>query len=99
MTEGIDTKKMAVVVLNWNGLALLEQFLGNWEALTPDYAELIIVDNGSTDGSLDYVARTFPHVRCIAFTENYGFAEGYNRAIGMIILYYSIVMPLFQSIL
>lgn len=84
MTEGIDTKKMAVVVLNWNGLALLEQFLGNWEALTPDYAELIIVDNGSTDGSLDYVARTFPHVRCIAFTENYGFAEGYNRAIGML---------------
>ena len=55
MTEGIDKKKMAVVVLNWNGLALLEQFLGNWEALTPDYAELIIVDNGSTDGSLEYV--------------------------------------------
>ena len=84
MTEGIDTKKMAVVVLNWNGLALLEQFLGNWEALTPDYAELIIVDNGSTDGSLDYVASAFPHVRCIAFAENYGFAEGYNRAISML---------------
>lgn len=74
-------KQIAVIVLNWNGLPLLEQFLGNWEALTPATADLVIVDNGSTDGSVDFIKRDFPHVRCLEFTHNYGFADGYNKAI------------------
>lgn len=74
-------KCVAVVVLNWNGIELLRQFIPNWLAHTPDYAELIIVDNGSTDGSADWLREQYPQVKCLAFSENYGFAEGYNRAI------------------
>lgn len=75
---------VAVVVLNWNGRSLLERFLGNWVALTPQWADLVIVDNGSTDGSVAYIRETFPDVHCLTFEENYGFADGYNRAIAML---------------
>lgn len=85
-------KLMAVLVLIWNGVKLLEQFLGNWEALTPDYAELIVVDNGSTDNSLSFIKQAFPHVRCISFTENYGFAEGYNKAIAQLTHKYIVLL-------
>lgn len=74
-------KRVAVVVLNWNGVEWLKTFMGNWEALTPEWAELVIVDNGSTDGSLAYLDEYYPHIRRLDFGENYGFAEGYNRAI------------------
>lgn len=74
-------KSVGVLVLNWNGQKLLEQFIANWIALTPSYAELVIVDNGSTDGSLSYLAEHHPEVKCLALGANYGFAEGYNRAI------------------
>lgn len=73
---------IAVVVLNWNGRRLLEEYMPSWVAYTPQpKAELIIVDNGSTDDSLEYLAQQYPSLRVIAFPENYGFAEGYNRAI------------------
>ncbi len=78
---GQGGKDVAVVVLNWNGLALLEQFAGNWAALTPSYATLIVVDNGSDDASVAYLRDKHPEIRLLAFDHNYGFAEGYNRAI------------------
>lgn len=77
-------KKVAVLVLNWNGRALLEQFAGNWESLTPEWAELIVVDNGSTDDSLEYLKAQHPSIKTLALGENYGFAEGYNRAIAQL---------------
>lgn len=73
--------KVGVLVLNWNGRQLLEDFMPSWLSYTPDYAELVIVDNGSTDDSLSYLAQQHPSVKTLAFSENYGFAEGYNRAI------------------
>lgn len=74
--------QVAVVVLNWNGRGLLEEYLPSWIAHTPsDKAELIVVDNGSTDSSLSYLAEKYPSVHVIAFDKNYGFADGYNRAI------------------
>lgn len=78
------SKAVAVVVLNWNGLALLEQFAGNWAALTPSYAELIVVDNGSDDASVAYLRDKHPEIKLLTFDQNYGFAEGYNRAIAML---------------
>ncbi|MDO4692078.1 MAG: glycosyltransferase family 2 protein [Porphyromonadaceae bacterium] len=77
-------KRVAVVVLNWNGRKLLEQFMPSWLSFTPEEAELIIVDNGSSDGSVAYLQSNHPDVRCIAFKQNYGFALGYNRAIEML---------------
>lgn len=76
-----DNPRVAIVVLNWNGRALLEEYLPSWIKYTPtDIAELIIVDNGSTDSSLDYLS-SYPQIKVLALPKNYGFAEGYNRAI------------------
>lgn len=74
-------KEVAILVLNWNGVELLRQFLPNWIALTPDWADLWIVDNGSTDASLQYIQEQYPEVKCLDLGKNYGFASGYNRAI------------------
>lgn len=78
----MENKKLAVVILNWNGLELLEQFLPAAVAFTeaPE-VDLIVADNGSTDGSLQWIKTNYPNLKTIRFEENYGFAEGYNRAI------------------
>ena len=78
-------QKAAVVILNWNGQKLLEQFLPVLLMHTPaDSAEIIIADNGSTDGSESFLAAHYPQIRCMAFDKNYGFAEGYNRALSQL---------------
>jgi len=75
-------QKAAVVILNWNGRKLLERFLPALLMHTPaDLAEIIIADNGSTDDSLSFLINRYPQIRRIIFDENYGFAEGYNRAL------------------
>lgn len=76
--------KTAVIILNWNGEALLRRFLPSVVANTPrETADVIVADNGSTDGSLQLIEKDFPSVRVIRFAENLGFAEGYNRAIAL----------------
>lgn len=79
-----EAKEVAIVVLNWNGKHLIEQYAPEWIAHTPPNAELIIVDNGSQDDSLAYIQHNFPDIRLIAFGQNYGFAEGYNRALTLL---------------
>lgn len=72
---------IALVILNWNGSAMLRRFLPTVLAATPaSLAEVIVADNGSTDDSLAVLRDEFPSVRLIALDSNYGFAEGYNRA-------------------
>ncbi|RMG82450.1 MAG: bifunctional riboflavin kinase/FAD synthetase [Bacteroidetes bacterium] len=75
---------VAVVILNWNGRALLEQFLPS--VLKTDYPnfEVIVADNGSTDDSVAFVEARFPDVRVLVLDENHGFAEGYNRALKLV---------------
>ncbi len=75
-------KKVAVVILNWNGRKLLEQFLPVLLKNTPvELADCIIADNASTDDSLDFLKSDYPQLSVIALEKNYGFAEGYNRAL------------------
>ena len=75
-------KPIAVIILNWNGATLLREFLPSvCSGTNPSIADVIVADNGSTDNSLEILANEFPQVKVIAFKENYGFAEGYNRAI------------------
>lgn len=74
--------KISIVILNWNGSAMLRQFLpsairGN-EGRTD--VEICVADNGSTDDSLEMLHREFPTVRLICLSENHGFADGYNMA-------------------
>ena len=75
-------KKLAVIILNWNGLELLKQFLPTAIKYTvsPE-VDLIVADNGSTDSSVEWVKSNYPELQVIRFEKNYGFAEGYNRAI------------------
>ncbi len=74
--------KNAVVILNWNGLAWLRQFLGAVVKHSVNSETVVyIADNGSTDGSVDWVAGNFKEVRIIRLGKNYGFAGGYNLAL------------------
>lgn len=78
----ISEKKLAVIILNWNGIGLLKKFIPTAVKYTiSPVSDLIVADNGSTDGSLEWLKENYPQVGTISFPENYGFAEGYNRAI------------------
>ena len=86
-------KKTAVIILNWNGKKLLEQFLPAAVANTiSDDTDLWVADNGSADGSVEYVREAFPEVKILELGENYGFAEGYNRAIAATKYPYTILL-------
>lgn len=74
----------AVVILNWNGKKMLERFLPSVVANTTGDAEVVIADNGSTDDSLDFLRANYPQLRIIEMDKNYGFADGYNRALSQI---------------
>lgn len=76
---------VAVVILNWNGRDMLAKYLPSVvEFSSLPGVEIVVADNGSTDDSLDYLSEKFPMVRQIVLPENYGFAEGYNRALRQI---------------
>lgn len=84
--------KLAVVVLNWNGRQLLEEYLPYVAKHLPSYAQLIIGDNASTDDSLEYVRENFPEAEIIVNKGNYGFAKGYNELLKQIDAeYYALV--------
>ena len=74
-------KRTAVVILNWNGRQHLEQFLPSVVAHTPQQVRIIVADNGSTDDSVAFLAQHYPAIEIIRLERNYGFAEGYNRAL------------------
>jgi len=73
---------VAVIILNWNGSALLREYLPQVIANTDAVVgRIIVADNGSDDDSLQVLAKEFPKVEVLPFDKNYGFAEGYNRAL------------------
>ena len=74
-------KKVAIVILNWNGRKLMEEFLPSVVSNSPEWAEVIVADNGSTDDSIEMLKAKFPTVSIICLDRNYGFAEGYNQAL------------------
>lgn len=88
-------KKLAIIILNWNGIDLLCKLL---PAATRDcisnVSDLIVADNGSSDDSVDFVEKNFPEVKVLKFKENLGFAEGYNRAISRVADTYPFVVLL-----
>ncbi len=80
------------MILNYNGVSHLRQFLPSVVAYTPDWAEIIVADNGSTDCSLAAIESEFPSIRAIALGHNYGFAGGYNLALRQINAGYYIIL-------
>jgi GT2 family glycosyltransferase len=72
--------RTAIVILNWNGKHLLEQFLPK-VLLYSAGAEVIVADNASSDESLEMLESKFPEVRIIRNSSNSGYAGGYNEAL------------------
>lgn len=77
--------KVAIVILNWNGKKMLQSYLSSVIKYSSDgAAEVVVADNASTDDSMEYVRTTYPNVWTIMLDKNYGFADGYNRALRQI---------------
>ncbi len=77
-------KQIAVVILNWNGAALLERFLPTVLKNSGEMAHIYVADNGSTDSSIALLKERFSQVTIIEMTTNNGFAGGYNLALKQI---------------
>ncbi|MBR5849476.1 MAG: glycosyltransferase family 2 protein [Alistipes sp.] len=84
--------KVSIVILNWNGEAHLRRFLPSVVASAAGVAQVVVADNGSTDGSVELLRREFPSVEVIELDRNYGFAEGYNRALQTVEAEYVILL-------
>lgn len=76
--------RVAIAILNWNGESFLRQFLPDVVLHSSQVADVVVIDNASTDGSLDYIRAHHPEVRLISLPRNYGFAGGYNRGISQL---------------
>lgn len=72
--------RIAIVILNWNGEVLLERYLPSVVQYS-DGAEVFVIDNASTDGSVDFIKNNHPGVKIIQNSENGGFAKGYNEGL------------------
>jgi len=85
--------KVAVVILNWNGVKFLKQFLPSVvENSKGEGYQVIVADNGSTDDSIFLLENEFSDVHVIKFHENYGFTGGYNKALEQINAEYFVLL-------
>ena len=74
--------RLAVVILNWNGEKMLRLFLPSvWNHSQMEDVAVYVADNASSDASCEWLEKEFPQVHLIRLDQNYGFAEGYNRAL------------------
>lgn len=84
--------KIAIVILNWNGQKHLEKFLPSVAASGYGNLEIIVADNGSQDESISFLQEKYPAIRIIRFTENYGYAKGYNEALKQVAADYYVLL-------
>ena len=73
----------AVAILNYNGLILLRKFIPNVVKNCPNCV-IYLIDNNSSDSSVDYINKNYPEIKIIKLIKNYGYAKGYNKAVGYI---------------
>lgn len=86
-------KKISVVILNWNGVGMLQKFLPQVVAHSRlEGVEVCVADNASTDESVAYIKTYYPDVRLIVLERNYGFAEGYNKALQQVEAEYVVLL-------
>lgn len=84
--------KVAIVILNWNGAKMLATYLPSVINYSRDEAEIFVADNASTDDSMSWLSQHYPMVKQIVLDRNWGFAEGYNKALGHIDAEYYILL-------
>ena len=70
-----------MLVLNYNGINHLDDCFRSLEKINYPNYEIVLIDNASTDGSVEYVQKNFPWVKVVIHQDNLGFCEGYNRSI------------------
>lgn len=88
-------KNISIVILNWNGAAMMQKFLPSVIAsshVAGKEVEIVVADNCSTDNSLQMLSQEFPTVRQIVLDKNHGFAGGYNLALEQIEAEYYILL-------
>lgn len=83
--------KTAIVILNWNGVHMMKKYLSNVIENSPE-ADVIVADNASTDDSIAWLKQEHPDVRTIILDKNYGFADGYNKALQQVDAEYYILL-------
>lgn len=84
--------KVAIVILNWNGQKMLAKYLPNVIEYSRQDAEIWVADNSSSDGSMHLLETQFPQVKTIVLEQNFGFVEGYNRALKQIDATYYVLL-------
>jgi len=84
--------KVAIVILNWNGKQMMMSYLPSVIQYSREEASIIVADNASTDGSVQWLREHHPEVRVIELDKNYGFAEGYNRALKQVEAQYYVIL-------
>ncbi|MCK4649344.1 glycosyltransferase, partial [bacterium] len=76
-------RKTSIIIANWNGKYLLQDCLPSViraVGFDKEEHEIIVVDNGSRDGSVKFIRSKFPHIRLISLKENIGYARANNLA-------------------
>jgi GT2 family glycosyltransferase len=84
--------KVAVVILNWNGKRFLEKFLPSLINHSREDAEIIVADNASSDGSVEFLQSAYPAIQIIRNPDNGGFAKGYNSALRQVDAQYYVLL-------
>lgn len=87
----MQSSKVAVVILNWNGKSFLEKFLPIVLKFSPN-AQIIVADNQSSDDSVAFLKKEFPQVSIILNPSNDGFAKGYNIALKQVQAQYYVLL-------
>lgn len=78
MEDNLEYPTVKVLILSYNGKDLLEDSISSYLANTYSNFEIIVIDNGSVDGTYEYVARNFPDVKIIRTEKNLGYSGGFN---------------------
>lgn len=84
--------KVAIVILNWNGAEMMRRYLPTVLKYSRECATVYVADNASTDGSLEMLETQFPDCKLIKLDKNWGFADGYNKALKQIAAEYYLLL-------
>ncbi len=88
----MTNNNIAIVILNWNGRKMLEQFLPSVMEYSSHVARIVVADNASTDDSMTFLRTNYPQITLIQNDKNYGFAEGYNKALAQVQARYYVIL-------
>jgi len=90
--DNVESSNCTVAILNYNGEHYLESYLPTVLYSSSKLTNYTVIDNASTDGSIEYLEEWHPEVEIISLTKNYGFADGYNRGLKKVNTEYTVIL-------